>query len=366
MDRREIETNYIILQGLKNIKNKGFQTLIEAQSFSLKDKAVAPYSGLTPIDIAFYIAPLINAITRVGTMQEKETMFYCFIEPERLVPSTKRGAAAGDMETAAEQTARAGANAKGKQNRIKEKAMNLIDFKIQKNQLNDNNILVVELDPGDDIPQEMTGLIAMAVVSKYNKPCMIGRKNEDNQLQGSIRNNGNFAGLPSFKKFLEESSLMNYVAGHDNSAGWGMAANNLDKLLAYSNTELNASDFENCYLVDYVLDAVDNNFNLLYKLAEHPEFFGNHVDEIRIVIKNLPSGNFITMGANKDSAKISYNGIDYVRFKDEEFINEIRENRLDKLTIFGSVNLNSWMGRTSVQIIINDYQLENEEDKYSF
>ena len=52
------------------------RTLIEAQSFSLKEKAVFPYSGLTPIDIAFYIAPLINAITRVGSIEEKELMFY--------------------------------------------------------------------------------------------------------------------------------------------------------------------------------------------------------------------------------------------------------------------------------------------------
>lgn len=35
-------------------------------------------------------------------MTEKETLFYCFIEPDRIVPSTKRGAKAGETETAAE------------------------------------------------------------------------------------------------------------------------------------------------------------------------------------------------------------------------------------------------------------------------
>ena len=33
MDRTDIETNYIMLEGLKNIKNEGFKTLIESQSF---------------------------------------------------------------------------------------------------------------------------------------------------------------------------------------------------------------------------------------------------------------------------------------------------------------------------------------------
>ena len=67
MDRTDVETNYIMMEGLKHIRNEGFRTLIEAQSYSLKEKASYPYIGLGPVDIAFYIAPLINAITRVGT-----------------------------------------------------------------------------------------------------------------------------------------------------------------------------------------------------------------------------------------------------------------------------------------------------------
>ncbi len=120
MDRTDTETNYLILKGLACINNKGLKTLLESQSFSLKEKAVYPWAGLTPIDIAFYIAPLINAITRVGTTSEKETMFYCFIEPDKVVQSTKRGAKPGETESAAEQTARVGKNAKARQDRLKE------------------------------------------------------------------------------------------------------------------------------------------------------------------------------------------------------------------------------------------------------
>ena len=146
-------------------------------------------------------------------MSEKKAMFYCFIEPNKLLASTKRGAKNGETETAAEQTARVGKNVKARQDKIKEKAIELIDFKIQKNDLLENNIIFVELDDKDNIPQELTGLIAMAIVSKYNKPCMIGRRNTKNEIQGSIRSNNNFNGLPSFKVFLENSGLVNYVAG---------------------------------------------------------------------------------------------------------------------------------------------------------
>ena len=366
MDRTNVETNYIMMEGLKNIHNEGFRTLIESQSYSLKEKAVSPYEGLTPIDVAFYIAPLINAITRVGTVQEKETMFYCFIEPNKAVPSSKRGARPGDIEYAAEQTARVGKNAKARQDRLKEQALGVIDFKIQKDGLDDNNIIIVELDGSDNIPQELTGLVAMNVVSKYHKPVMIGRRNNRNEIQGSIRSDGNFAGLPSFKKFLEDSGLVTYTAGHDNAAGWGLNGDKLDALISYANHKLKAEDFENCYVVDYILDGNDYNEDLLSSIAEHPEFFGNHIEEPMVVIKNIPLMNLMTMGTNKDSIKISYNGIDYVKFKDTTFIEEVMNNRTKKLTVYGRANLNVWMGKKSVQIFITDYELVEDSSKYDF
>lgn len=366
MDRTDIETNYIMLEGLKNIHNEGFRTLIESQSFSLKEKAVYPYEGLGPIDIAFYIAPLINAITRMGSMKDKETLFYCFIDPKKEVPSTKRGARPGDIELAAEQAARVGKNAKSRQDKAKTQAMDLIDFKIQKDGLADNNIIVVELDSSDNIPQELTGLIAMGIVNKYHKPVMLGRRNSNNEIQGSIRSDGNFAGLPSFKKFLEDSGLVTYTAGHDNAAGWGLNGDKLDALLNYANSKLKAEDFDTCYIVDYVLDGSEYNDELLGSIAAHPEFFGNHIDEPKIIIKNIPLMNFTTMGADDSSAKIIYNDIAYVKFKDSQFIEDVKNNRMKKLTVYGRPNLNEWMGNKTVQIFIEDYEFEEDNSRYEF
>jgi len=366
MDRTDIETNYIMMEGLKNIRNGGFKALLKSQenSPSLKDRAKPPYIGLTPIDIAFYIAPIINAITRIGSMTEKETMFYCFIEPDKPMQSTKRGAKLDDIETAAEQTARVGKNAKARQDKLKERAMGIIDFKIQKDNLDENNIILIELDSSDDIPQELTGLVAMNVVSKYHKPVMIGRRNNDNEIQGSIRSDGNFAGLPSFKKFLEDSKLLNYTAGHDNACGWGLNGNRVDSLIDYANKHLSASDFENCYLVDYILDGNDYNEELLGTIASHQIYFGNHIDEVRVVIKDIPLINILEM--KSDSMRISYNGVNYIKFRDADFISNIMNNRMKKLTVYGSINLDEWMGRKSVQIFINDYELKEDNSKYDF
>ena len=68
MSMKAPETRYYIVEGLKQINNEGFKALIDQQSFSLfKENDTLNY-----ISIAFYIAPLINAVIRVGTMKEKE------------------------------------------------------------------------------------------------------------------------------------------------------------------------------------------------------------------------------------------------------------------------------------------------------
>ena len=367
MNRCDVETNYIIMEGLRNIKNKGLMTIIESQNYSLKERAQYPYYGLTPIDIAFYIAPLINAIIRVGSMQEKETLFYCFIDPNKIVKSTKLRAKPQDTETVSEQTARVGVNAKARQNRIKERALDLIDFRIQKNNLDENNIIIIELEDEDDIPQEMTGIIAMAVVSKYGKPCMIGRKNSLGNIQGSIRSNSNFAGLPSFKKFLEESQLVNFVAGHDNSAGWGAKENNIDSLLEYANTNLNKESFSSSYLVDYIFKSGEKELIPVgMKIASHPELFGNGIDEVKVVITDIPLSNVLIMGTDKSSIKINSNSIDYVRFKDLDFIEKVMNNRQKKISVYGRLNLNNWGGHKSLQIFIDDYDFQEEDDNSRF
>ena len=350
------ETNYLITTGLKHIKNYGLRTLIESQSFSLKERAVYPYPGLTSIDIAFYIAPLINSITRVGTMEEKTAMFYCFIEPFKALQSTKRGAKNGDIEWAAEQTARVGKNAKARQDKLKKEAIEIIDYKIQKN----------ELDDDDNIPQELSGLIAMAIVNKYNKPCLIGRFNDRNELKGSLRNNNNFAALPDLKQYLETSGYFDFVAGHDNAAGFQIQERKIDAFTKFANNDLPADAFENCYIVDYILDARDDITELVRALASHPEYFGNGIDEIKLVIKNINIKNFVLIGPAKDSIKISYNGIDYVHFKDNDFILDIMENADKLLTVYCRANLNTWGGRTTVQCFIDDYALEEDNHKYDF
>ena len=101
--------------------------------------------------------------------------------------------------------------------------------------------------------------------------------------------------------------------------------------------------------------------------AEH--CFGNGIDEVKIVVKDIPLNNIMLMGANKDSVKISYNEIDYIMFKNENFIFELNEavTKGMKMNILGRFNINTFGGKTTVQCFIEDYSFSVlEKDRYSF
>ena len=150
----ELENRYICFNGLNNITNGFFQEFVEKQSYSIGDR-------LTPIGIAFYITPLINALIRVGEIEEKIKLFEAFIDCDRIVPSTKRGEK-GLNEKLKTQMVRTCINARSKQNRIKERAVEELEIKILNNNLLNNKILFIEL-VDENYPPELNGSIISAL-----------------------------------------------------------------------------------------------------------------------------------------------------------------------------------------------------------
>lgn len=105
------------------------------------------------------------------------------------------------------------------------------------------------------------------------------------------------------------------------------------------------------------------------EIAAHPEYFGNGIEEVRVVVKNIPLSNILVMGADKSSVKISYNNVDYVKFKDAGFVEEVQNNSDKTLTIYGRFNRNSFNGRISLQVFFTDYEFEEAQlniNKYDF
>lgn len=353
MELCDLETRYIVNEGLHNITNRGLLAMVEKQSYSMGEK-------ITPIGIAFYIVPLINALIRVGTQEEKETLFRSFIEPELKVPSTKRGHKEGDTEVLCYQATRICTNAKNRQDRMKLKAYENLDFKIQKLGLDAHKIIIVPVEDDDEFDNTLTGLVAMQLVTKYKKPVCVVRENSDGYLRGSARgiNHGPIADL---RKFFMDSGFFEYATGHANAHGVSIHKNFLDGFEKYADEALKNVDFnENIYEVDIIIDS-ENDYlrDIIVTLGDLNEIWGQGMEEPLIAIENihLSKKDVQGIGANKDTVKFTVNGVTYIKFKDEKLLDKLTANDTMKVTVLGRANINNWMGNITPQIIIENYEI---------
>lgn len=354
MSGLEVENQFLWKKGLSSINNFFLKTLIDKQSYSMGGK-------INPISIAFYIVPLINAMIRVGTQEEKERMFIAFVDGERQIPCNKRGAK-GTFEKAAIESARECTNAKAKQTRLLDTAEGQIEIKIYKYDLLENKILLIRLEEDDTFPPELNGLLAMRMAAKYKRPTIVARLNEQGYIRGSIRgvNNGP---IDSFKNFLTDSGYCEYVMGHDNAAGISIKNSDLEKLHRYANQKLaNIKLDEDCYDVNFVRAAADTDIcDIISNIVEYEDIWSQNNEEPRFYIHdiNISQDDIQIIGKNKDTVKFTKFGITYIKFHAEDLIEELKQYKEIKMEVVGRGNINEWMGNITYQIMIEGYEVYN-------
>lgn len=362
------ENRFICDYGLSHITNEFFRTVVKKQCYSMfgiyEDAWTDSYytnGDVTQLKVAFYVTPLINALIRVGSQHEKEIMFESFIHGKNEIASTKRGAA-GTMETIAEQSARNCTNARSRQNREKDKAIELLDIQIMNNCLDENKILILNADDLD-VPTTLTGLIAMGIAAKYKKPTMLGRTTPGGYLKGSIRGREE-SELKDFKGFLNYSGYTDFVEGHANAAGFSIKKNDIDRLVNYANEALKDINFnENFYEADFVVPAnYSDLYDLVYSIGEKSKYWGQGNKEPVIIVEDLtvPKSSVKVMGSKGDTMKIEFNRMTYLFFKAADAIEEFNNTDGDtiKLNIAGKASLNHFRGNTTPQIIVDQYEIK--------
>ena len=361
----ELENRYIVKEGLKNINNKLLWALMEKQAYSITG-AMSPskqdlIDAMNPISVAFYIVPLVNAMIRVGTMDEKRRLFEAFLDGDKLIPSGKRGAK-GTMEKAGVEAARECSNARNRQNKSLEVAMDKTEIKIHKYDLLENRVLFVRLDEDDTFPSELNGLLAMKLSAKFKRPTIVARLNDQGFNRGSMRGL-NQSELVSFKDFLTESGLFEYVQGHDNAAGCSIPNANLANFHKWANEALVDIDFgENCYDVNFDRIAADADLaDIICDIGNHGGIWGQQNPEplIHVTDINITMSDVQIMGKNKDTVKFEKFGIAYMKFHAKDLIEELSKHSSMKVEVVGRANLNEWCGKVTPQIFIEDIEVKN-------
>lgn len=367
MDSKELDNNYLIYNGLRHINNPLILALIKKQSYSISNVAIP-----TKIDIAFYITPLINAVIRVGSFEENTKFFSMLIDYENT--ETELYTYRGNMtvETMYQKMAREAANTRNRQNNMKEKAMNFLDTQVQEKGLDKNAIVTVISSNKDKItlPKTMTGLVAMQFVKKYKKPVLVLRPRKDDGVwhyAGSGRSNP-VEGFSSFRDELNNSGIVKYAQGHDNAFGCSVQQDKLDELNNYMNEHFGDIDFGNETIdVDYIFSSENINPNMLFQFANNTHIYGNLIPEPKFAFELIvPSYNFNVIGKKRNTLKIQYKNIDFIKFHAKEEIEEITKDDIDfyvdsnflKFSIVGTAKINEFRGNRNLQIQIDHMKTE--------
>ena len=364
MDVRPLENRAMIAKGIDNIKNPFIITMAERNSFSIGPE-------LTPFGISFYIVPFVNAVTRVGTMEEKRLIFESFLEYKayKEIPSTKRGCK-GQFETVVEQAVRTATNVKNRQKKLRDAATEEIERKILEQDLFENKLIIVCL-PNGAMERGLTGLVATQIANKYQHPTLILHESYDDAggltWSGSGRGVNN-VGFDDFRKFLADSGLVEYASGHPQAFGASVKDQNLNALIEYSNSALADIQFSAIYRVDFIYDKNSLEPEDILEIAEYHHLWAHGVEEPLVVVIGVPvtKNNIQLMSPDRNpTLKISLsNGTNFIKFRAsqeeyESIISGLTDFTSKILTIVGRCEKNEWNGRINPQIIIEDYCIES-------
>lgn len=348
-----MENRFIFDYGFNRLENEFFRTLVEKQSYSMGGE-------VSYMSVAFYITPMLNALIRVGTMEEKTRLFQSFIVPDTLVPSGKRGEK-GVLVKVCSESARECTNARARQNKMCEQAMDELEVKIFKYDLLEDKILIIKLDEDNDFPADLNGLLAMKLSKKFKRPTLVLRECPDGVLKGSGRGLDNCA-LTSLKDFLSDSEITEYAQGHAQAFGCGIKEDKLSTFVHYADDKLQDIDFgEGVYDVNFSRVAMDDDLSsLIEDLSRYKEIWGqkNKTPLIYVSDINIHKKDIQVMGRNKDTIKIVKNGIAYMKFFAKDLIEELESYPQDlKINVVGEPNLNFWGGNVTPQIFCQAIEL---------
>jgi single-stranded-DNA-specific exonuclease len=354
-DMRSLETRYFVLKGLKNLKNNFIKALFDKQSYSTKDIVNITTTG-------FYINPLINACIRVGNMEEKMQMFRAFLGSNEKIHYKKKSV----DESIEVNTARVLGNLKAKQDRIRNKAIEEIDLKIESKNLLNNKLLIVDIT--DILHKNLTGVVANKCADKYKRPAMLLRFSEDEEfLTGSIR--GYEKGyVKDFKTLLQQTGKFVFVEGHANAAGFKITPQNIVEVNEIINEQMKDIEVDiDLYEVDFVLPARQLKKNFVTEIDKHKDLWGQNVDEPLIAIKGIEvnSDEIYLNGKTSKSIKFINNNIEYIKFfsNEEEWEAIVSKGERLVIDVVGKCSVNEYKGERKPQIKIEDYEVTKVKKK---
>lgn len=354
MDVRSRETKYLISKGLDFINNAFFEKLIEVQSYLL--------SEVDMIGVQFYVTPLINALVRMGSQEEKDIMFRAFIGDEsETFEYKKRGEKEFTQENIYEHAARLCNNAKRRQKTLVDKQLPKIIEHIENKEQDKHEVIITNVT--DYVENTMTGVLAIKVAEYFHKPCLLLREREENKFGGSVR----VPDSSPIDKFKDLLNTMGYfkAQGHQGACGVKVHKANVNAGLKLLDSYIRTNNLAGMAdkPVDFEIEYDDLDMSLFTSIASLKSYYATGLKECNIVVNNIPinADDIVIKGkdSNTWSVMICDETIELIKFRCPENDELLSGLGMYKINIIGKFGYSFFKGIKTAQIIVEDYEVVN-------
>lgn len=302
---KSLENRYLFNLGSKisNVSNNLIKSFIN--DLKLKRK-------ISIEDYGFGIAPILNSIIRMATIEEKEDLFESLINNEENVEYKYRGKVV--VQSISDSILRIGKRLKRKQKDMINSVLNE-ELTLLNNE--DDKIIIID---GKEINTEIRGVVCNRLLDKYNKPIMIVSGKD--VMQGSARG----VDTIELKTLCEESGLFNYCTGHLNAFGLSINKGNINKFVDYMNEKLADVDLGNYTEIDYVYEGNIPLDDILLLGTDLEDLWCNQIKRPKLLIKNIKINS---KDIRKRGIDLSFK-IDDILYKKDFCSNDFYEKLINK------------------------------------
>ena len=346
-DISQPEVRYMVFKGLSTIQN-GFMKSVLMDHFGYLE-------NIAPKDLSFSIIPLINAVTRVGTFEEKNLLFQALtgIESERIftVEKKKKNKDTGKFDKFQitqdlyEYVTDICKKVKSRQAALVKKTIANLEEKTD----NAGGIVIGLLEA--DGNREITGLVANKLASKYQKPALL-LFYDGSRYAGSGR--GYTKILSSLKDWCNETGLVEYAKGHANAFGISI---NEDLFEKFKEKTKNVEQEDICYDVDLLLDG-DVDKDAILMIEEYKHLFGGEFNEPLFAFTNVAvDKRFIKLKGKMMT--LFHKGVEFVMWSAPDGLYESLTNNFDQYItcdFVGTPGVNTWGGKVTPRLILADME----------
>lgn len=319
-----LENRYLIMNGLRNMKNVGLVRI-------LKGGKVDTYK-INCNAIGFTIAPLLNGVARMDNI--KLAMDILMTDDDNVAKKLRL-----QMEKL--------------NNLRKEKQKEIVKQYMTK--VNSTEKVLIVLD--EQSSKGFNGIVAQQLAETYKRPAIVGRLHKGT-ISGSFRSYNGF----KFKTFLNGFDNEIEALGHEGAGGIVVAEELLENLKTFIDRHMpSLEDTEPTVIYDIEMNvseigeyiSVVEQFNLLT---------GSGFPKIVVRVNGITVEESACIGKTMETVKIkTFDDLELIKFRvNEHYASEL--GYFDSIDVVGQLGMNEWYNfatkqKISIpQVMIEDYQ----------